>query len=107
MRSPDEDICQACGACCAYSAEWPRFSLESEAALALIPAALVDDANGRMRCVGDRCSALSGTIGRATACTVYAVRPEVCRVCQPGDVECGMARARYGFAPIMREPATP
>jgi hypothetical protein len=38
---------------------------------------------------------------------VYAVRPEVCRVCLPGDVECGMARARYGLPPIMRELAMP
>ena len=27
-----------------------------------------------MRCVGDRCSALAGEIGVATACRVYAVR---------------------------------
>ena len=30
----DETVqCQACGACCSYSAEWPRFSLESDADL--------------------------------------------------------------------------
>jgi Fe-S-cluster containining protein len=89
--------CQACGACCAYSAEWPRFSLESEAALALIPAGCVDDAAGRMRSEGDRCTALAGEVGRATACTVYAVRPLVCRDCEPGDPECLLARARYGL----------
>ena len=41
-----------------------------------------------MRCDGDRCSALSGRIGVATSCTIYAVRPEVCRTCMPGDAEC-------------------
>ena len=25
-------ICQACGACCAYSADWPRFALETRQA---------------------------------------------------------------------------
>ena len=90
-------LCQSCGACCAYSAEWPRFSLESEAALALIPSALVDDSRGRMRCEGDRCSALKGEVGKSTGCSIYAVRPEVCRACQPGDPECLIARQHYGL----------
>ena len=90
-------ICQACGACCAYSAEWPRFSLEDDAALARIPEQFVDDANGRMRCIGDRCSALQGEIGGTTACGVYEVRPDVCRACLPGDDACAMARRRHGL----------
>jgi Fe-S-cluster containining protein len=92
--------CQSCGACCATSAEGPRFSLESEETLAMIPPQYVDDANGRMRCDGNRCSALSGKIGEATACVVYAVRPEVCRTCEPGDPECDIARRRHGLAPF-------
>ncbi len=79
-RTLMSDLCQSCGACCATSAEWPRFSLESEEAIAAIPAAYVDDPQGRMRCEGDRCTALKGKIGEATACLVYAVRPEVPRV---------------------------
>ena len=106
MSASNQALCQACGACCAYSAQWPRFSLESEAALAAIPSALVDDARGRMRCTGDRCMALSGEVGVATACTIYPMRPDVCRACQPGDPECRMARARFGLAPITREVAT-
>ncbi|GJD48712.1 hypothetical protein OPKNFCMD_1436 [Methylobacterium crusticola] len=90
--------CQSCGACCAYSAEWPRFSTEEDEEIARIPAEFVDDAAGRMRCDGDRCSALSGTVGRTVACRVYAVRPEVCRVCEPGDPECLMARRRFGLS---------
>lgn len=90
-------ICQDCGACCATSADWPRFSLEDDDALALIPVALVDDSRGRMRCDGDRCAALSGEVGRATACTIYAVRPIVCRDCLPGDDACVMARERWGL----------
>jgi Fe-S-cluster containining protein len=97
--TPDDAsaICQACGACCSYSAEWPRFSLESDAALDLIPAALVDDGLGRMRCNGDRCTALAGDVGIATACTIYEVRPEVCRACLPGDDACQLARRRFNL----------
>lgn len=96
----DPSPCQACGACCAYSAEWPRFALESEAAIAAIPRTYVDEARGRMRCVGDRCSALAGEVGVATACRVYAVRADVCRECEPGDAACTVARARFRLPPL-------
>lgn len=92
--------CLSCGACCAYSREWPRFALETEEELALIPEALVDEGLGRMGCIGERCLALAGEVGVATSCTIYAVRPHVCRACQPGDPECNTARAHYGFPPI-------
>jgi len=89
-------LCQSCGACCAYSAEWPRFTLEPDEQIDRLPEAFV--ATGGMRCEGDRCLALQGEIGVATACTVYADRPDVCRACMPGDPECLMARTRYGFS---------
>jgi Fe-S-cluster containining protein len=89
--------CQACGACCSYSQNWPRFSTEMDAALELIPEHLVNQTKSGMRCIGDRCSALSGRVGLATACTIYALRPEVCRVCMPGDAECNLARRRHGL----------
>jgi Fe-S-cluster containining protein len=87
--------CQSCGACCSYSAGWPRFTLEEDSQLERIPAVLVAVDGSGMRCEGDRCSALSGTVGERTACTIYAVRPDVCRACQPGDPECLMAREAW------------
>jgi hypothetical protein len=84
--------CQACGACCAYSPEWPRLTLEDDADIARIPAAFLDDGAGFMRWAGCRCAALTGEVGRATACAVYDARPIVCRDCQPGDVACLTAR---------------
>jgi uncharacterized protein len=97
-EAPDETYaCRDCGACCAYSAEWPRFSLENEVDLDRIPRAYVDDARGRMRCEGDRCSALTGEIGIATSCTIYAVRPQVCRACLPGDDACRTARRSFNL----------
>ncbi len=87
--------CRICGACCSFSAEWPRFSLETDADLAQIPRAYVDDKHGRMRCNGNRCAALTGEVGVATACAIYRVRPEVCKACVPGDDACRMARRRF------------
>lgn len=93
-------ICQSCGACCAYSRNWPRFSTEDDAALELIPAKFVNDRLSGMRCEGERCTALTGKIGASTACGIYEVRPEVCRICQPGDAECTIARRGFGLAAI-------
>ena len=90
-------VCQSCGACCGYSQNWPRFSTEEDAALDLIPPALVNDRGSGMRCEGDRCAALTGKIGEATSCSIYAARPEVCRTCMPGDAECTMARRKFGL----------
>nr|WP_316655664.1 YkgJ family cysteine cluster protein [uncultured Gellertiella sp.] len=89
--------CQSCGACCSYSADWPRFTLESDEALALIPEALVSADLSGMRCDGQRCLALKGDIGKHVACTIYPLRPEVCRACMPGDPECLMAREEHGL----------
>ncbi len=88
---------QSSGASFSTSAEWPRFSLESDEDLARIPEALVDDALGRMRCEGDRCAALSGQVGKHTACTIYDIRPDVCRACEPGDEACLIARRHFGL----------
>ena len=88
----------------AFRAEFiigPRFALESDAAIAAIPPAYVDEARGRMRCVGDRCSALAGEVGVATACRVYVVRADVCRECKPGDAACTMARQRFNLPALL------
>ena len=92
-----QNPCQSCGACCAYSENWPRFSIEEDDALDAIPKELVNARGSGMRCENDRCAALAGTIGEATSCTIYAIRPEVCRTCMPGDAECAMARRKHGL----------
>ena len=89
--------CRTCGACCSFSREWPRFSLESDADLGQIPRKYVDDEQGRMRCDGNRCAALVGDVGISTACAIYTVRPDVCKVCMPGDDACQMARQRFNL----------
>lgn len=92
--------CQDCGACCSTSRAWPRFTTESDDELDLIPAALVADDLSGMRCVGDRCAALQGEVGRRTACSIYGLRPDVCRTCQPGDEACSAARERHRLPAI-------
>jgi uncharacterized protein len=104
MQDDPSSICRACGACCSFSSQWPRFSLEDDAALDRIPPRFVDDGEGRMRCHGDRCSALVGDVGVATSCAVYAVRPDVCRACLPGDDACQMARRRFKIDPVATLP---
>lgn len=89
--------CQACGACCSYSAEWPRFSTEDDAQLDRIPQKFVAADESGMRCDGVRCSALSGEVGKHTACGIYDVRPDVCRACMPGGDDCLMAREAHGL----------
>jgi Fe-S-cluster containining protein len=94
----DSAICQACGACCGHSAEWPRFSLETEEQIARIPEAYVTLSG--MRCEDNRCSALKGEIGSHVACLIYEVRPDVCRACVIGDDACAMAREARGMPAI-------
>jgi len=89
--------CRACGACCSFSPEWPRFSLEGDGDLDLIPRAYVDAGLGRMRCSGDRCSALLGEVGVSTVCAIYTLRPDVCRAYSPGNYSCEMARQRFNL----------
>jgi uncharacterized protein len=96
----DPSPCTSCGACCDYSADWPRFTIESDETLDLIPADFVNERQSGMRCIGARCAALAGTIGVQTSCSIYDVRPEVCRDCQPGDDACTMARAARGLPAI-------
>jgi Fe-S-cluster containining protein len=90
--------CRTCGACCAYSREWPRFTLESDEDIARLPAQFRDDRHGRMLCSGERCNALFGEIGVATRCMIYAERPLVCHDCQPGDDACIIARQHFGLS---------
>jgi len=89
--------CQSCGACCAYAADWPRFSTEEDAELDRIPEALVAADLSGMRFENGRCAALAGEVGKNTACGIYDARPHVCRACMPGDPECLIARAAHGL----------
>jgi Fe-S-cluster containining protein len=90
--------CQTCGACCSYSHDWPEFTeADDDATLDKIPDEFVDATLGKMRCEGDRCSALAGVVGQHVACRVYEHRPAVCRYFPPGHPGCLKARASFGL----------
>ena len=53
-----------------------------------------------MHCIGNRCAALTGEVGVATGCAIYADRPLVCRDCLPASEECQVAREAIGLMPV-------
>ena len=85
--------CICCGACCAFSESWPAFIGDGDSAG--IPDELIDFDHRRMQCYGDRCSALVGEIGSGAHCSVYEIRPLVCREFQAGSEDCIMVRRRF------------
>jgi uncharacterized protein len=89
--------CNTCGACCSYSSAWPRFSTEPDSRLDQIPAEHVSRDESGMRCDGARCSALVGKVGKSTSCSIYEIRPDVCRACVPGGGDCLIARRALGL----------
>ncbi len=88
--------CTNCGACCAFSDNWPEFVPDDD--VDDIPDRLIDMDHGRMKCNGDRCLALEGEIGKRTRCAVYAHRPAVCRDFEPGTEHCDTVRRYFKLA---------
>ncbi|WP_114860601.1 YkgJ family cysteine cluster protein [Azospirillum brasilense] len=91
----DADVpdCESCGACCAYSWEWPTFIGDWDGDG--IMEHLKED--GRMRCNGNRCAALMGTLGESVFCSVYEHRPLVCREFTAGSDACHTVRSQLGL----------
>ena len=87
--------CESCGACCAYSWEWPTLVGFRDGDG--IPPYFLED--GRMRCDGNRCSALAGTLGEEVFCKVYENRPLVCREFAAGSESCHAVRRHFGLEP--------
>ncbi|MFT4000379.1 MAG: YkgJ family cysteine cluster protein [Rhizobium sp.] len=97
MNTAVDFDCQTCGACCSFSSDWPRFSTETDAHLDSLPPHFVAEDEQGMRCYGARCSALEGRVGSSTSCSIYDLRPDVCRACTPGDGACLQARSSFGL----------
>ena len=73
--------------------------MEPDADIARIASTYIRDDFVGLRCDGNRCSALTGKVGVSTSCAIYAVRPDVCRACEPGDEACSLARKKFGLGP--------
>ncbi|VYU78890.1 YkgJ family cysteine cluster protein [Metakosakonia massiliensis] len=110
----DVNPCMSCGACCAYfrvSFYWA----EADDAGGLVPAELTEAVTPFLRCMSGtrqkpcRCSALEGTPGEATRCTIYHQRPSPCREFmasgENGEANeaCDRARAHYGLPPLYKD----
>lgn len=106
------DLCEKCGACCAFFiVTFP--SIEKDSIIGgCVPSFMTLVLNnsesymkgtkiGRHRCV-----ALEGTIGSSVKCTIYSNRPSTCRNFNRswekniGNTLCGKARAVYGLQPF-------
>jgi len=111
MRAPEMLDCTRCGACCtnpdenraegysAYVDVTERESLLRHGKL--VERYVTRDAEGRAHLKldsGQRCSALSGKLGRRVRCEIYALRPAPCRRVQAGDADCLRSRRERGIS---------
>lgn len=93
--------CRACGACCfspsdrfvsITGADWSRLGAEAERLAHFV------GNRAFMRMSGGHCAALevrrAEDGGRDFFCTIYAMRPEICRQLERGSPECLGERAR-------------
>jgi Fe-S-cluster containining protein len=111
-REPDFD-CVSCGACCCnrdqnreidydeYVEVLPRDRLRKKPELLAKLTFTNDKGEVHMRLVGvnQRCCALTGRLGESVSCSIYDLRPAVCRRVEPGDDECRKARVERGIDP--------
>jgi Fe-S-cluster containining protein len=111
---PEPDYnCVTCGACCCnpdqnraieyreYIEVGKRDAIRKNAELMKKLTFVNDKGEIHMRLVGvnQRCCALEGRIGRAVSCSIYELRPAVCRRVKPGDEWCVKVRVERGIDP--------
>lgn len=89
--------CQKCGACCAHKWSWPVLRRDRSDARQ-IPRHLVREDLPLLKTVGNRCIALTGSVGISTGCSIYEARPAACRAFQPGSALCLEAREACGIS---------
>jgi len=103
--------CQTCGACCCNRQEnrlehfHDYVQVFAEDALQAHPKLLVrlarqnKERQWHLKLKPDgSCVALDGEVGQSVGCTIYELRPQVCKNVQPGDSECLTARRERGLS---------
>jgi Fe-S-cluster containining protein len=96
--------CQTCGACCHGDEGWVHVDAADDARVDSSPALSAHVVLTRhggyvkrsLRMVGGACSALAKTPSGVT-CTIYEVRPSVCRELESGSDACHAARRARGL----------
>jgi Fe-S-cluster containining protein len=109
--------CVACGRCCHHGPGTVHLLDTDEARLLAHPdgaeilrrLTVVDDRPPGWRFVentGDRCAALDVSVPGRYACVIYDLRPDDCRLVEPGSPACLEARAlgRLGSSVEFRRP---
>lgn len=106
MSSP----CLRCGACCAMfrvSFYWSESDAHPEGVVPhalTVPLGLHHAAMRGTERATPRCVALTGEIGRAVGCGIYAQRPTPCRDFAVADERCNKARRAHGLPPLEAAP---
>jgi Fe-S-cluster containining protein len=98
VPDPDGADCVACGRCCHHGPSTVHLLEADEARMGealLVRLTVVDDRPPGwrfMRNGGERCGALDVSVPGRFPCSVYEVRPEDCRLVEPGSPCCLEAR---------------
>lgn len=94
----DKYDCMRCGACCSHYNNIPILpnevkEIDKRLLIYIMPSPLQSDGlsmkfvEGTKRCVG-----LEGIVGQSVKCSVYDIRPPVCRRFEPGSDLCKKVR---------------
>lgn len=96
-----QDVCQSCGACCAffrvsfYWSEGEAMSADVVEPLTAIYSCMKGTNQKQPRCV-----MLTGEIGQQVSCSMYELRSSSCKEVQAGDEQCTKARAAHKLIPL-------
>jgi Fe-S-cluster containining protein len=117
MEAMGNDVCRACGACCAsLRVGFPE--TETTRGGGTVPLVLTESwipHHVRMKGTAaspPRCAALEGDIGKATSCSIYGRHPSPCKALVPSTPDapnpwCDQARLQHGLTPLSQGAAAP
>jgi len=100
---PDGGDCVGCGRCCHHGPRTVHLLEPDEARVLSVAGGedvlrrltVIDDRPPGWRFVqntGDHCAALDVSVGGRFPCSIYEVRPDDCRIVEPGSPACLQAR---------------
>jgi Fe-S-cluster containining protein len=103
LPRPDGSDCVSCGRCCHHGpstvhlldTDEARVLARQDGAEILRRLTIVDDRPPGwrfLRNAGDRCAALDVSVPGRFPCSIYDVRPDDCRIVEPGSPACLEAR---------------
>lgn len=89
-NEPIPTDCKSCGACCCHDSDPLWVEVTAEEAKGYSPYWTVpgDVEAFAMKFKDGKCKRLVGLPGISVFCTIYQIRPAICRKVQPGDEIC-------------------